>query len=533
MAEILNLLPSTLYLMSNILIDLATSFGIIALHGLLLTALLLSQTQARWKIARHLLGIHLIVSLALLLISFSQPNAQLNTLFSFTPLSMVMMTLISFIGLVVLRFAQQNLLGDPDHARFLKWYLLTLIAVSITVTANHLVLLFVAWMSISLSLHNLLLFYPQRPRAALAAHKKFLFARLSEALLLSAFIILYWQHDSLHINVLMAQYTDNYTPSLADQLAMVMLALVALIKCAQLPLHGWLIQVVEAPTPVSALLHAGIINLGGFLLLLFSPLLSVSVAAQWLILIVAGISCVLAALIMMTRISIKVRLAWSTVTQMGLMLIECALGLYEIALLHLIAHSCYKAHAFLSSGNAVNNYLGQQFTQSAKPNKHHWLAALSCVLVIGISLVVVLSLLTPQTGWSSLSAPALISPWLLISIAVVSLLAYHFSNPNKHSTSKALITAVIGVSIYSLLSLITHQIVPSHINTQVSADIWISVLFTGLFITFLWLQYTNNTASRQLLITLNAGLYLDEWVTRITLRLWPVALPKTSAKTIK
>ena len=86
-----------------------------------------------------------------------------------------------------------------------------------------------------------------------------------------------------------------------------MLALAALIKCAQLPLHGWLIQVVEAPTPVSAALHGGVINLGGYLLLLFYPLLSASTPAQALILIVAGVSSVLAALVMMTRISIKVK----------------------------------------------------------------------------------------------------------------------------------------------------------------------------------------------------------------------------------
>ncbi|WP_350609572.1 proton-conducting transporter membrane subunit, partial [Pseudoalteromonas sp. 41-MNA-CIBAN-0057] len=86
----------------------------------------------------------------------------------------------------------------------------------------------------------------------------------------------------------------------------------ALIKCAQLPMHGWLIKVVEVPTPVSALLHAGVINLGGFLLILFAPLFIQAAAAQWLILIIAGLTTVISALIMTTRISVKVRLAWST-----------------------------------------------------------------------------------------------------------------------------------------------------------------------------------------------------------------------------
>ena len=113
----------------------------------------------------------------------------------------------------------------------------------------------------------------------------------------------------------------------AETVAAILLAITALIKCAQLPLHGWLIQVVEAPTPISALLHAGIINLGGFLLLSFAPLIAFSVDAQWVLLIIAGLSTLISALVMMTRISIKVKLAWSTCAQMGLMLIECALGL--------------------------------------------------------------------------------------------------------------------------------------------------------------------------------------------------------------
>ena len=252
----------------------------------------------------------------------------------------------------------------------------------------------------------------------------------------------------------------------------------------------------------------------------------------------AGISCVLAALIMVTRISIKVRLAWSTVTQMGLMLVECALGLYEIALLHLIAHSCYKAHAFLSSGNAVNNYLGQQYTQATKPKKHHWLAAFACVGLAGLALAFALPVLLTGSVANSFSAPALISPWLLIAIAVISLLAYHFSSPHKQSISRAFLVAVIGIMAYGLLGLVTAQIIPSIINTQTStqasADTWVSLLFIGLFVTFLWLQYASNSkASRQLMIALNAAFYLDEWVTRITLRLWPVALPNSSAKTIQ
>ncbi len=132
-----------------------------------------------------------------------------------------------------------------------------------------------------------------------------------------------------------------------------LLAFAAILKTAQLPLHGWLIQVMEAPTPVSALLHAGVVNMGGFVLLRVAELIGLVPSAQWLLVIVGSLTAVLAGMVMLTRISIKVRLAWSTCAQMGFMLMEIGLGLYELALLHLVAHSLYKAYAFLSSGEAV------------------------------------------------------------------------------------------------------------------------------------------------------------------------------------
>ena len=140
-----------------------------------------------------------------------------------------------------------------------------------------------------------------------------------------------------------------------------------MLKCAQLPVHGWLIQVMEAPTPVSALLHAGVVNLGGFLLIRLGTLVADVPAAQALLVVVGSVTAVVAALVMMTRISIKVSLAWSTCAQMGFMLMQCGLGLHDLALLHLVAHSLYKAHAFLGAGGAVEQNRLQQMTPPLPP----------------------------------------------------------------------------------------------------------------------------------------------------------------------
>ena len=109
----------------------------------------------------------------------------------------------------------------------------------------------------------------------------------------------------------------------------------------------------EAPTPVSALLHAGIINSGGVLLIAAASLVQESAGAMAALVMLGGLTALFGAAVMLTQSAVKTALAWSTVAQMGFMLLQCGLGLWTLALLHIVAHSLYKAHAFLSSGGAV------------------------------------------------------------------------------------------------------------------------------------------------------------------------------------
>jgi NAD(P)H-quinone oxidoreductase subunit 5 len=132
-----------------------------------------------------------------------------------------------------------------------------------------------------------------------------------------------------------------------------LLVLAAALKTAAFPLHGWLTEVMEAPTPVSALLHAGIINAGGFLLIRTADLVQASPGAMAALVMIGGLTALFGAVVMLTQSAVKTALAWSTISQMGFMLLQCGLGLWALALLHIVAHSMYKAHAFLSSGGAV------------------------------------------------------------------------------------------------------------------------------------------------------------------------------------
>jgi NAD(P)H-quinone oxidoreductase subunit 5 len=135
---------------------------------------------------------------------------------------------------------------------------------------------------------------------------------------------------------------------------MVLLAITAMFKSAQIPFHGWLVEVMEAPTPVSALLHAGLINAGPFLMLRFAHVLDATFYAPLVLFIIGGLSAIYGAMVFSTQSAVKTALGYSSVAHMGFTIMTCGLGVYPAALLHLTAHSFYKAHAFLSSGSLVD-----------------------------------------------------------------------------------------------------------------------------------------------------------------------------------
>jgi NADH:ubiquinone oxidoreductase subunit 5 (subunit L)/multisubunit Na+/H+ antiporter MnhA subunit len=474
---------------------------------------------ARWtRVASWGNGLLLLALALLALLVLSRtlvvPEA---TLFKLHALNSVVLLLVLFVGALLTRFARHYLAGEACYPRFFRWMMLTLTAVVVTLMANHLVLFWLGWVAISLSLHRLLTLYDGRPRAVMAAHKKFILARMAESSVLTAFGLLYWQHGTWYLDQLLASLRAAEGASLPDQGAAILLVLAALIKCAQLPVHGWLIKVVEAPTPVSALLHAGIINLGGYLLLLFAPLLSLVSAAQWLLAVVAGLSATLAALIMTTRVSIKVRLAWSTCAQMGLMLVQCALGLYALALLHLVAHSLYKAFAFLHAGNAVYQQLQQNLVAPPAPAARHWLAG-AAVSGLAVSLAWWLS------GWQGA-----LSPWWLLALAMTWLFAQHSAALPGTRWHRSALLVVLLVGSYSLFKqALEAGVMPSLPVAPGSAlDIWVLTLFTLLFALSAALTFRRDLAWIQRLSSvLFAGLYLDEWFTRVTQRLWPATLPE-------
>jgi NAD(P)H-quinone oxidoreductase subunit 5 len=268
-------------------------------------------------------------------------------------ISVVMLCLVSFVGWVVLRYAGSYVDGEARQGAFMGWMCATLAAVMLLVTAGHLVQLVLAWVATSLCLHQLLLFYRERVQARRAAHKKLVTSGLSNVVLIIAAFVLLEGFGTGDIATILAGAKAGAAP-VAAAWAAALIALAAVLKSAQFPTHGWLTEVMETPTPVSALLHAGVINAGGFLMIRFADVMLTAPGMLAVLVMLGGFTAIFGGMVMLTQSAVKTSLAWSTVAQMGFMVLQCGLALFPLALLHIVAHSLYKAHAFLASGSAVD-----------------------------------------------------------------------------------------------------------------------------------------------------------------------------------
>ncbi|MEZ5305452.1 MAG: proton-conducting transporter membrane subunit, partial [Verrucomicrobiales bacterium] len=237
-------------------------------------------------------------------------------------LTVVMLVLVSFLGAVVTRYARNYLAGDPGQARFSQWLSLTVASVLTLIVSGNLLLFTLAWMATSLCLHRLLLFYGDRPAAVLAARKKFLISRLGDACLIAGLALAWqcfgtWEFGGMFAAAESARASGDASACLGWLAWLLVVA--ALLKSAQFPFHSWLPDTMETPTPVSALMHAGIINAGGFLVVRLGPIIVNEPAALNTLAVAGAFTALFASVVMLTQTSVKRSLAYSTVAQMGFM----------------------------------------------------------------------------------------------------------------------------------------------------------------------------------------------------------------------
>ncbi|WP_374510476.1 NADH-quinone oxidoreductase subunit L [Niveibacterium sp.] len=418
--------------------------------------------------------------------------------------------LVQLLGTLIGAFSFRYLQGEPGQQRYLAALAGVLAAVHLLLLADHWIVLIFAWAMVGMALQHLLCFYPNRPFAQLAAFKKRLADRLADVLLLSAAALAWGVVGSGSLSDLWAHLAREGA-STALQLSAVCLVLAVVLRTALLPVHGWLIQVMEAPTPVSALLHAGVVNLGGYVLIRCSPLLEHAAAARWLLVAFGLGTAVLAGMVMLTRISIKVRLAWSTAAQMGFMVLECGLGLYTLAALHLIGHSLYKAHTFLSASAAVQDTRIQALYEMRSP------AALSLALAPVLAAASVFAVLAVfhDNAW----------PWwwsVVLALAWAPLLWLPQGNGQTlRQTALHYLAGVSMVAGLTAVAMLAHELPLGTANRPDTAAGLVALL--GMVCLHGWLVAVQRrpAALARSRRWSYAGLYLDESYTRLALRLWP------------
>lgn len=287
-------------------------------------------------------------------------NLDLNLSLFIDPLSVILFVMVTVLGVSIGNYSIRYLDGERRQAYFYRFLLWVIISVSLLVLSSNLLMFFLAWWSTGYGLNKLLTYNQDRPQAVLAARKKLWISRLGEMSLAAAIVLTYQFFGTLEFDQIFAALSVWQTGSAQPEDYTLQLAIIgclyvftALSSSVQFPFHFWLPETMETPTPVSALMHAGVINAGGFLVIRLSPLLQEALGAHVLLILVGTLSAIFGALCMMTQNTIKTKLAYSTVSQMGMMMFACGLGAYGIALFHIFAHSFYKAHAFLSTGNLI------------------------------------------------------------------------------------------------------------------------------------------------------------------------------------
>lgn len=450
-------------------------------------------------------------------------------------LAAIMLVLVSFVGLAVVRYSRNYLDGDPEQVRFTKLLLLTLASVEALIISGNLALTIIAFVATSLALNKLLVFYGDRPAAQRAAVKKFLTSRIADLCLIIASGLLFAQFGTLEIADIIAAARDNGAAYASGALtfAAFLIVTTAMLKSAQMPLHGWLLEVMETPTPVSALLHAGIINAGGFLVLRLADVLLLATPALEVLALIGGATALVASLVMLTQTAVKVQLAWSTAAQMGFMLLQCGLGSFSSALLHIVAHSLYKAHAFLSSGS-VMDLARASWTPSPSGQPHPARLVVSLAAVVGLTLAVAwMFRVTP------ISNPGQIALGCVLLMGLVHLVANAIDErPNTFVISRAAGLAAAVAAVYFALQVATETIVAGSLPVgrlvDGSAETAIAAL---VVVSFAAVTVFQNQMMRRAdapfwiaaYVHLKNGLYLNTISNRLVLTLWPKRVLRASS----
>ncbi len=278
-------------------------------------------------------------------------DGALGTLLRVDGLTLVMAVVITFVSGIIHSFARRYMAGSHHLKRFYGRLLALTLVVLLVTAANHLALFTGGWAVMGWLLADLIgtiRGWPQAQAAARRARWTFLGGSV---LLAGAFAVLVQPTGATTITGVLDALTSVSTGRVATAASLLVAA--AMVQSALVPFHGWLLSSMTAPTPVSAFMHAGLVNAGGLLLARFAPVVAELPAVMLGIVVAGGLSALLAQGWMLVQTDVKRQLGCSTVAQMGFMVLQCGLGFFAAAIAHLVLHGFYKAYLFLASGSVV------------------------------------------------------------------------------------------------------------------------------------------------------------------------------------
>jgi NAD(P)H-quinone oxidoreductase subunit 5 len=257
----------------------------------------------------------------------------------------------TFSGLVH-SYARRYMAGSHAIDRFFGLTGGFTLAVMVLVAADHLALFVAAWLAMGLLMAELIGYargWSQARAAASLARRHFI---ASSGLLAAALGALWWTTGATSVSGVLGSVAG--LPREVTLAVGGLLLLAAMLQSALVPFHTWLRSSMTAPTPASALMHAGFVNAGGILLARFAPVFTGELLLGTVIVVVGATSALLGKLLKSLQPDLKGQLSFSTTAQMGFMLMQAGLGFFAAAVTHLLLHGCYKAYLFLSSGEAVD-----------------------------------------------------------------------------------------------------------------------------------------------------------------------------------
>lgn len=305
------------------------------------------------------------------------PNWNFFGLFKISGFTLIIWTLVTFFGALLGSYGKNYLKGFKYHSKFSLLCLGFTISIMIFVMSNNIVLLVLTWLLMGFFMSKIIGVDSDWGEAREASKFALKYFVSGSAFLAVGLGILAFYSDSLSLSSIISNL--DKLSGFALLISAICIITAAIIQSAIYPFHRWLLSAMTAPTPASALMHAGFVNGSGILLALFSTVLLGS-NTLILLFIIGGLTAIIAQFAKLIQVNVKQKLACSTIAQMGFMIMQCGLGLFNAAIVHLILHGFYKAYLFLSSGEGVEH------TKPQKP-LHITIKPFQAIVVLAFGLI--------------------------------------------------------------------------------------------------------------------------------------------------